>query len=353
MGVRHHKKALSLTLLAALLGAGVPFAAPSAEAQSPPSLVPWQYYIRDTNSSDLYNEGCRLGSGIRSQNSQPDALVILDWGQPALSNGVWGTTAFNNGYASPQTIESGTEQFASGFYICTGSDTGAHLRITLGTNNYRVDRLFTTTQMQTLGATWRNMAEVVWQWLVSSSASNQVDVAGGIDAEVAWSAQEHPYSFATGWNSSSATLLYDFGDAAGCPTSYNATIPQNTSCTSSDGVYTHTWGMSYVYGIAWYKSDDYALPEIYTTNGSQATEWANISLWGYLYASTGKLVFSGETTQYYECSHGGYCPGADNTPSAGWSQLYNAVNQDDPNGRLRQSFAPNYSIDFCGQFNDC
>jgi hypothetical protein len=57
-----------------------------------------------------------------------------------------------------------------------------------------------------------------------------------------------------------------------------------------------------------------ALPEIYTTDGAMAKQWQSIAY--YTDVTWGSIVIPGEMTEYAADS-------TTNTPSAGWTQLYN------------------------------
>ena len=60
----------------------------------------------------------------------------------------------------------------------------------------------------------------------------------------------------------------------------------------------------------------YALPEIYLTNGVNAWQWQQLSV--YAHANHGSpIYFLGTLTQFQACLGGG-CPGANNRPSDGW-----------------------------------
>lgn len=122
-------------------------------------------------------------------------------------------------------------------------------------------------------------------------------------------------SWAQGYGSTFVypSFYFNFGSCDGCPI---------TPCPTC--VLTQTWTIADV----WYVSISgaaYPLPEIY--NATNATQWYQMSLYSFTNHNY-PLFFKGALTDYGACQQRGGCAGSDNTPSAGYSELYSAINAD-------------------------
>jgi hypothetical protein len=176
----------------------------------------------------------------------------------------------------------------------------------------------------------------MYNWVAGNGWMSLITVSGAMDTELAWST---PATATAYFNSLAAAetnaQIYDYGDAAGCPTQGFATccpIP-NTACQNP-------WGQGDVYNLAWGATAGYALPEIYTTSGSQAQQWFYLSEWG-VQNQAGKYIwFSGSLTHYRACQQVGCPTGTNNLPADGWNQLDWWINTDS-----RTAMTPPYSSD--------
>lgn len=68
-------------------------------------------------------------------------------------------------------------------------------------------------------------------------------------------------------------------------------------------------------------------PGIYTTSGTQASQWKYLSLYSYLNHGS-KFTFKGVMMQSGACAQVGGCRGTNNSPTTGWNQLNTAVDSD-------------------------
>jgi hypothetical protein len=266
------------------------------------------HYMKYTDSNTLYNMGCNLGTKDRNDGITYDNIVILDFGQPYTSGGVYGTYTYGNAFASLSTIENAMEQYANGFYTCTGSNLST-LRLVMGTSNYG------SYVSNGHGQSFATSVNNVNTWLSNQGYTQYITAAGGSDMETSWASATTTRSWADGYNTNHLYALYNYGDAGGCPSA-----SQGGTCNGG-------WTQGDVYYVSWGVPAGYAIPEIYNTTGTNAKQWQQISLWGYLNSSQGKITFSGSLTQYDACSGGG-CSGTNNSPATGWTQLYNTVNSD-------------------------
>lgn len=115
-----------------------------------------------------------------------------------------------------------------------------------------------------------------------------------------------------------AQSSYFFGDAAGCPTAEPAS---NGSCNNG-------WKQADVYYVSYGSRTSFPVPQIYRTDGVQATQWWAISLYGAKYQGS-KARFRSSLTQYQACQQRQNCPpSTQNPPDQGWRQLWDAVNHD-------------------------
>ena len=102
----------------------------SSEDRSYPT--DWSFYVETTSTTTLYNLGCNQGH-FDANNGKSNSAVVLDFGAQNSAN--TGTTEINGVGISYGTVESLAEQFARGYFICTGADTTSLQSLGVGTNN--------------------------------------------------------------------------------------------------------------------------------------------------------------------------------------------------------------------------
>jgi hypothetical protein len=306
----------SLVVPLLLLAGIAPALAPSLSqttvtyAASPPYTV--SHYEETTAASDYYYQGCDMGkSGL-------SGVAVLDFGQPAYESGQgYGTLLFNinRTFVPTSTIAGLAENYLVGFWNC--STVGPFLTLGIGTSN---DFGWTN---YSHGATWAQMVNGVGLWIASKGYTNQEAAAGASDIQDDWNKppdpqDEHNIGPTTDWVNGYDTYYswhyYDYGDAGGCPTSYPP--PQPPNCNNQ-------WSQENMWYDSWGAAAAYPLPEIYIS--SQANEWQQISLYGYLNQG-GQVYMQGSFTDW---AASGYCTnGCTNEPGQGWTDLYNALNAD-------------------------
>jgi hypothetical protein len=143
-----------------------------------------------------------------------------------------------------------------------------------------------------------------------------VGVAAANDLEPGFGPASTALGWTTGFTSYSNLRYYDYGSADGCP----GLGWSGTTCGGG-------WTLGDEWAVAGGHPQSRAVPEIYTPSGSSLTngsQWANISLWGAL-ARHSPLHFAGEMTEYIACEQVGGCPGIDNSPSQGWTELWKSI----------------------------
>jgi hypothetical protein len=101
------------------------------------------------NSSQAYTLGCNQGKYDAGFRPVVDSEVVLDFGGPD-----------GNDYLNYSAIESASEQFALGYFVCTGSDTTSVVTLGLGTNN----------SAHVSYMTWANTVKAVQNWVSQNLA---------------------------------------------------------------------------------------------------------------------------------------------------------------------------------------
>ncbi len=303
-----------MAVAAAALLAAAPFwsGAPSetAEAAPAPPLRASSYYMRTVNTMTLYNMGCALGERDKDVAGTQDSIVVLAYGMPRQVNGVYGASNFSNTFVSTAQIAAAAQQFGKGYYDCTGPDLASHLRLAVGTSN------FGGQVTAGHGRAWAEMVNEVQAWFLRNGYTSQVDAAAANDMESGFNTPGATRAWLSGYSSGQWRVLYDVGDAAGCPP-YG-----NCSSTAFAG-----WNVEETWFKSWGSPPVVPLPEIYTPSGSMAKQWQSLSLYS-LTNHGQRMSIAGVMTQSQACRQGRACAGTNNTPATGRTQLWNALNAD-------------------------
>lgn len=283
----------------------------SWSATAPPNTV--SYYVGDTNSTDLYNLGYNLGSAVATGLLPQSVTVVLLWGGQEEQS-TWGAVSTDNAaFNADSTIKGGSESFGEGFYYGTGSDTSAFLSMAIGTNN-------NLALSSAAGSDWSGVVNAVENWLDANGPggfpfSNQIQAYGADDIEAGFCVSSGCPSEMNSWIGSFDNIntpgFYFVGDCNSCPPFGSAYPPY----TVADEEY-YSWG----------NASALPIPEIYATGGGNAEEWERMAEYAYAHDKYGAIIFDGSLTQYGACQQKGGCTGTDNTASAGWTQLWDALN---------------------------
>ena len=322
-----------LTWLGRLLGVvlafvvfllAVPLRMAFAESTPPSYTTSWYVDISDPSTlpTRLYNMGCSLGTRDYKAPGAQDDVVILLFGKPAYANNTYGaytwTARGSNStvFLSTTQIASGVEQSARGYYTCTLTDKTSRLYVAPGLNN--VGRAVTYAH----GVAWARMASNIQSWINARGYGSQVSIRAAGDMELNFNGPTQTRAWVDGytaaWNY--GPFLYDIGNAAGCPSSKYP----SWDCGS---VAYPSWTSEDVYHIAWEVPAAYPIPEIYRTDGLNAGQWYYLSLYSNTVHGTA-MWFAGSLTDYQACLQMGGCSGTNNTPSQGWTQLWDAITSD-------------------------
>lgn len=260
-----------------------------ATAAKPPT--DWSYYVLSTSTSTAYNLGCNQGN-FDSSHGYSGSEAFLDFG--GQTDGRTGTELINGTVISNGTVESISEQFAEGYYVCTGSDTTSVLTMAIGTNNsfYGVDTAG--------GETWADNVKAVETWVADNIG--QVAVWGGDDIEPGFSSESSAIAWSQGYADIGDSLYLNYGSADGCP----ETSSDNGGCNNG-------WDQYDVWYVSWGSSPAVTAPEIYYS--ANASQWEMISLYGAQHQS-GAVFYQGPLDEY-DLNSG------TNSSSAAWSDLWN------------------------------
>jgi hypothetical protein len=250
-------RVFAVLALAAAGAVAVPGAAQAVPAKPP---TDWSFYISTSSTSSAYNLGCNQGNFDRNMGNI-DSEVVLDFGGQNSAN--TGTIRISDGaFMSYGTIASIAEQFAYGYWVCTGSDVTSTLFLELGTNNsaYSVNAAG--------GTSWANTVNTVRDYV--NSHWGQVVVQGANDIEPSWAGYSATLDWASGFGTHTSQLYLNYGSADGCPQySYG-----NGGCNNG-------WNQYDVWWISWGYTPAITAPEIYYY--AQARQWHMISMYGAVY----------------------------------------------------------------------
>ncbi len=281
-------------LVAGLVGVLAP-AAPARAFTMPPT--DWSYYISTSDTVAAYNLGCNQGNADRTHGNI-NSEAVLDFGGQNSAN--TGSIRISDGVTMTYaTIEAVAENFARGYWVCTGStDTRSTLFLELGTNNsaYWVN--------STGGAAWANAVNVVKSYVAAHLG--QVVVQGANDIEPSWDTYGDTLNWVTGYGTHTSQLYLNYGSADGCPTASHT----NGSCNNGWNQY-DVWYVSYGYAPA------ITAPEIYYY--ANANQWAQISQYGGAYQHNAASYIA--PWDEYDLDHSTF------TPQGAWNALTTAMGQ--------------------------
>lgn len=302
----------------------------------PPAYYTTSWYMTPSSVNTTYNKGCQAGNQTKTVTGAQDSLVILDFGQPWSDGNQYGTLLLQEpGYdlASTNDIIIYVKNFISGYMAC--SDGVSTIDVGIGTSNFALYRdgvctplswFCTEERAYNHGKAWAAMVNTVNNWVIQQGYASQVTVSGANDIELSWNTAMITIAWVDGFNDANndATgmdkfVFYNYGACEGCPTRLSPN-------TNPDLVF--DWTLFYVHYTAWRVSPAWPIPEIYSTSGINARQWAYLSYWGVTNRGYPPIYYLGEMTQWQACSGDPYCvdTGTNNTPVQGWTQLFNEIN---------------------------
>ena len=291
-----------------------------SRANGLPPAATMSRYMSTINTTTLYNAGCAQASASQS------GIVVLDFGAPRAVSGTYGTRLFGvGGFASTAQVASAAQAWLQGYWNCAPSY--AQVTLAIGTTNCgngsgpNVCNAGGDNITSAHGQAWAQMVNDVNAWITSNSYNAKLNAAGANDMEPGWDSPGETRAWVDGYFSLPITqtfALYNYGSCDSCPY-YNC-----TTCMPPNG-----WSLDDIWYVSWGATGAYPLPEIYLTSGANADQWYRMGV--YAFANHGNSMnFQGAFTQWQACQDVGpdACPYTGNTPSAGWTQLFNALNAD-------------------------
>jgi len=322
-----------IVALCGVLAAESPSSAVMAAPTPPAATISRYMGTVDAGDSNTGVTGRMYDLGCMSGRNSENGIVILDYGQPAFVNGEYGTYMYdtNTTFVSTNTIETAVKRFLKGYWDC--SPLGTFLYVGVGTNDQGSG--VTTGH----ASAWAGMINDLNSFILSPpSWGSQEGTVGAIDAEPGFTTSPTPTrSWVDAYAGTANNHYYDFGDCPGCPTSGTPQPAPGASLQSG-------WTQDDVWYVTWGNPRGFPLPEIYRTDGSNAAQWEQMSLYGAV-SKSGPIQVQGSMTEQAACSKSWnvtYCQtyGLNNSPAQGWSQLWDAVN-----GDSRTAQSPSYSTD--------
>ncbi len=262
---------------------------PSARGIQPAASAPaytTSYYESTTAYTTLQNQGCTAARG-------PAGIVVLDFGEPAYSGGVYGTNDFGGHFDSDDAIFHAAANFIYGAWNCRTSST--NIAVAVGTSNYGGWMGgYSSSSWYAAGQAWGQMVNNAQNYSVSNGYNNLIGVYGADDIEVEWANFTLTSNFVNGYNAASTRLFFDYGDDSG-------------------GTSPSPWTAYDVWYVAWGAADSYPLPEIYY-NADAVYDWEPLNVWA-CNNEGGPMYFKGVMSEYP----------TGNTPSQAWYDMYNAL----------------------------
>lgn len=292
---------------------------------------PWEYlpvtaptnsysiYVKDFSGDALFHAGCDQGDRDRELPGVQNSLVFIHFGQPYKENNQYGVKLHPPGqFKTMIEISTAVDNYARGYWQCTGIDTGSKVTIAIGVNSDFSITLQNSTYAH--GAAWANMVIATDSLIKQHNYDSQVEIAGGSNMELDFDSPYNTINWVNGYDEvvddpilGPSFLLYSIGDAAGCP-------PYGQCVTSQ-----YSWTQEEVWYITYGCNSCYSIPMIYYP-WTQAEQWQNLSQYS-KQAHGYPILFQGTTTQSKACLQRPLdksCP--TNSPEEGYGQLYTLLN---------------------------
>jgi hypothetical protein len=287
-------------------GGGGPLPTSTPTPPNTPPRASTSQYMYSVSSAASYWTGCQWASNGET------GLVILNFGQPRTSGKppAYGTTIYgpSQAFVSLDDIKGAVQTFAYGYFNCDGSD----IELAVGTTNFSGTEGTVTFGH---GRAWALMVNEISDYVASQQWGSVVDIFGAIDIEPDWSSVSAGREWVNGYASVWERPYYNFGTAEGCTFDLAFDGSFNDDCNNG-------WTQDDIWYVSWYVTPAFVIPEIYATTGDNAKAWRNLRVRNY-------MLISGALTQFRAClqnPNDPSCPGANNTPAEGWSQLYFYLN---------------------------
>lgn len=272
----------------------------------PLSVTTTSYYVKYYDQATMTNLGCTQG---QSAIDYANIAIVLDVGEPDYEGNNYGAYGWDAQFHSTTDISNAIQTYLINFYNCAPPHTELTLAIGVNNEGPQVGSAH--------GMAWAQMINSLNSWLYLNGISvSKLTVRGGMDIE-----QSFPFQYpgptrawTDGYTSAFVppSYYFNFGSCDGCPS-----IAPCPTC-----VLTQSWTIEDVWYVSYYGAA-VPLPDIY--NSTNAAQWYQMSLYSVNYHNY-RMNILGPMTEYGACQQRGCVSGFDNTPSAGYSELYSALN---------------------------
>jgi hypothetical protein len=185
------------------------------------------------------------------------SFVLLDFGEPHTSNGVYGTFTVNtNVFWSDSAIAVAAQYYLLDWHAVSST---CRLKLAVGlSNHHQCAYNGAACRIPEVGIRWAEMVNSLNTWIRSQGYDQQLQAWGAYDAETTWDGADRTRQFVDGFTAHDAfhVPLVDFGDMRqGDPLVDPATGQPEQRWTDEDRSY-----------VAWKAPYDVSLPEIYDPN---------------------------------------------------------------------------------------
>jgi hypothetical protein len=271
-------------------------------------------YVVTTDLAAMQRAGCNQGQSGES------GIVVLDFGYPIYntSTGQYGTILPDAAgtYISFGDIGWILTGFVGGYYYCA-TTPGQHIVLALGTNNSPKHGGVVTAH----GQRWGQLVDDMVRYInMDPPATDKISIAAAVNIELQLNTFTPTRDWLNAYQPTNRNPIYNFGNCNSCPWFGGPTWTPSNGWTPENIYY-----VSYGADLAW------PLPLIYRTDGQHADQWYRISRYTYTNPER-PMYFAGAMTQWYACVDSPvedcHALQTDNTPSQGWTQLWQALNAD-------------------------
>jgi hypothetical protein len=281
-------------------------------------------YMTSVSSKGASRLGCTEAANLRGTGADA-ALVVLDFGRPAKASWRLGVSLFGYGFRSVGQVRDAGVAYARSYAKCLGHHDGPKLFVALGTSNYGSGVRYAH------GRAWALMVNAANDMVASSGIADRVEIAGADDIETGWGGPAPTRAWVRGYDSVAQHAYYDYGDAGGCPPA--------GSCLGR-------WTLEDLWYVSWGARAAWPLPEIYTPNGTQAQQWAQLSLYAARRHGS-PMTIVGALSQQRACKQSSDpCTGMNASPNRAWRILRSALGR---NRRTRQELSFSTDIRWTGR----
>lgn len=338
-------KKLRLCLPAAMtvLASMFVLAPQQAFAAPVPAVVPASWYMDTISTTTHDNLGCRQADNVDANAGTQNLRLFLLYGAPVYADfggGVWryGATAYDGPTASVGQVITAMKAFANGYARCI-SDKASRVIVSMSVTNYAAAGGSSVGYGH--GVAWADGVRQVRDHIYNNGYSSFLDADAGGDLELEYATPAATKGWVDGFNTSSNfQRMNAFGSSSGCPTSDG----DYGDCVSGG----YRWLQESVHYINYGAAAAHSFPQNYNTSGTTAKQRKGLR-------KRHGTYYSGVLTQQGACAQVGTCTTDNNTPSQGYTQLYDALNADPATAQgiswlsdIRWCFATRKSTGYCG-----